>query len=666
MLVKMSKIHIIGLKSYLLDVVGQLQEFGRLHLTDLREPIESGGLPVTSMVLFPRSQQQRDEMADLLVRGRALAQSLFGADEILASVDDTDLERSCRDHHALTSYIGDARAYIEGVEPNAACVVGRLDELTTQLGDLTQYEPLMEKIAPAVENLVVGREVDSIALLIEKRYRDAVTELRTALAEVSEGHTTLVTQELDQDMLAVIIIVDLEYARAVRDFLADEDASRVKLPGQLDLLPFAEALAEMRRLLEELPGQIEEVAEQVAALAEENRVDLSHVVHGLTNRIAQLDAIHQFGETEYTFLVGAYIPSEDLPRLRALVEERWADSVTIDEIDIDPHEYTEVPILLENTKRRRPFQTVLGVWGKPMYGTFDPSTILMYSFPFIWGMIVGDAGYGLLLVLLSLLARWRFPKSGAVKLATDLFLPAGLVAIVFGAFYYEFFGDLLHYLPIPTMEPIQLAPGFSLPFTRTSSAMQTTFLFMAIGVGVVEVIAGLILGIKTSRDLGHRKHVLMKSGLLTIMLSAIGMAALTALPSLTAGLPTPIADTIGYAVYVALALGFVITLWGGGLMGAIETIELFSHTASYIRIMAVGLVGAFLADAANALVFDTMPNLVGFTIAMVLHIINFILICFSPSIHALRLNFLEFFSKFWESGKVGYQPFVLTGKEGLS
>ena len=666
MLVKMSKIHIIGLKSYLLDVVGELQEFGRLHLLDLREEIEGGGLPVTSMVLFPRSQDQRDEMADLLGRGRALAQSLYGTDDVLSAEDAPDADWSCHDHGTLSAFIEETRTYIDEIEPGAACVVSRLDELTAQLGDLTRYEPLMEKIAPAVESLVVGREVDSIALLLERRYRDAVVELRTALSEVSEGHTTIVTQDLDQDMLAVIVIVDLEYARAVRDFLAEEDASRVKLPGNLDALPFAEALAEMRRLIDELPAQIELASAEVATLANANRTALSGAVVGLANRITQLDTIYQFGETEYTFLVGAYIPTADLPRLRALVDERWSDSVTIDEIDLDPHEYPEVPILLENTKRRRPFETVLGVWGKPMYGTFDPSAILMYSFPFIWGMIVGDAGYGLLLVALSLLARWRYPKSGAVKLATDLFIPAGLVATVFGLFYYEFFGDLLHYLPVPHIEPIVLAPGFSIPFTRTSSSMQTTFLLMAIGVGVVEVLIGLILGIKTSADLGHRKHVLMKSGLLTIMLSAIAMAALTALPTLTAGMSEGAASIVGYVVYVALGLGFVVTLWGGGLMGAIETIELFSHTASYIRIMAVGLVGAFLADAANALVFETMPNLVGFTIAMVLHIINFILIAFSPSIHALRLNFLEFFSKFWESGKVSYRPFVLTGKEGLS
>jgi V/A-type H+-transporting ATPase subunit I len=115
-----------------------------------------------------------------------------------------------------------------------------------------------------------------------------------------------------------------------------------------------------------------------------------------------------------------------------------------------------------------------------------------------------------------------------------------------------------------------------------------------------------------------------------------------------------------------MAVGFGVALWSSGIMGAIETVEAFAHIASYIRIMAVGLVGAYLADAANGLAFETMPGAVGLIIALILHVLNFVIICFSPTIHALRLNFLEFFNNFWQGGKVTYKPFVNTGKEGLS
>lgn len=662
MLVRMSKVHIIGLKSYLLDVVSALHGFGRLHLIDLGDDIDEGGLPIVKMELFPRSVALRDELEALEQRGRALIKGLFGDSDILGS--DCLLEQDAT--MGAREFADYASGYLEEFGPVATEVIGRYETLSTQLADLTKYEPLMEKIAPAVENLVAGRDVDSIALLLERRYRDAVGEMRAQLAEVSGNHTTVITQDLNQEMMAAVIIVDREFAPTVRDYLAGESMTRVKLPGKFDSLPFAEALTEIRKTITALPAQIEAVGAELADMAERHRLELCGVVNGLANRVEQYEAILNFGETEYTFLVAGYIPTEDLPELRALVAGRWDDSVTIDDIPIDPHEYPRVPIQLENKGRVKPFQTILGVWGKPMYGSFDPSSILTISFPFLWGMIVGDAGYGLLLVVTCLLLRAKYKDNAAIGIATDLFLPAGLMAMVFGVFYWEFFGDLLHYVPIIHMEPIQLGSGFSIPFIRTSASMQTTYLLMAMGVGVVQVVWGLSIGVKTAGRLGHSKHARMQAGILTLIFAVLVLAAISAVPSLAAGLGDGASSVITYLIYLAMAVGFGVALWSSGIMGAIETVEAFAHIASYIRIMAVGLVGAYLADAANGLAFETMPGAVGLIIALILHVLNFVIICFSPTIHALRLNFLEFFNNFWQGGKVTYKPFVNTGKEGLS
>ena len=559
------------------------------------------------------------------------------------------------------------RGYLDEVEPGAAAAVKHLADLSTELADLSHYEPLMQKIAPVVENLVAGKKVDSTALLIERRYKDAVNELRDMLRTVSQGHTTLVSHDIDDEMTAAIVITDHEYAAQVRKALADEQLNRVKLPDDLETLPFDEALAKIQGRIEVLPKLIKEAAAEVAVLAEEHKVELCGSITELTNRVAQLEAITSFGETEYAFIVAGYLPTKDLPQLRKMVADLWEDTVTVDEIDIDVHEYPVVPIKLENKGRFKVFQTVLGIWGQPMYGTIDPSTILALSFPFLWGMIVGDAGYGLTLVTICLFLRWKFPGNNAVHIATSVLLPAGVMATVFGIFYFEFFGDLLHvYLPIIHIDPIPIVGNISFPFYRTYSSLQTTFLLMAIAVGAIQVMAGLVLGVVNNERLGHRKHSFESGGILTVLVSALALAALLGLPDLTAGLTEQASAFLTYAIYVLIAIGLVATVWGGGIAGAIETIGAVSNIASYIRIMAVGLVGALLADAANALAFVTMPNAAGISIALILHILNFVLICFSPTIHALRLNFLEFFGKFWKAGKVVYRPFVTSGKEGLS
>jgi V/A-type H+-transporting ATPase subunit I len=113
--------------------------------------------------------------------------------------------------------------------------------------------------------------------------------------------------------------------------------------------------------------------------------------------------------------------------------------------------------------------------------------------------------------------------------------------------------------------------------------------------------------------------------------------------------------------------GFVYAVRGGGIMGVIETLEAFTGMASYIRIMAVGLAGAIFAEAINKIVLDMARNpamaVLAVLIGIVLHSLNFVISAFSPAIHAMRLNFLEFFRGFYETGGQQYSPFTKTGGE---
>jgi len=100
----------------------------------------------------------------------------------------------------------------------------------------------------------------------------------------------------------------------------------------------------------------------------------------------------------------------------------------------------------------------------------------------------------------------------------------------------------------------------------------------------------------------------------------------------------------------------------GGPMGLVDSIGQIANVMSYIRIMAVGLAGAIFANAINAM-STKMGLAAGLVIGIILHSLNFVIAAFSPNIHALRLNFLEFFGKFYESAKHQYSPFQKTGGE---
>jgi V/A-type H+-transporting ATPase subunit I len=112
------------------------------------------------------------------------------------------------------------------------------------------------------------------------------------------------------------------------------------------------------------------------------------------------------------------------------------------------------------------------------------------------------------------------------------------------------------------------------------------------------------------------------------------------------------------SIFAVLAFaGFIYAIRGGGIMGVIEILESASGMTSYIRIMAVGLAGAIFADAVNSIVAKMAGNppspggiIGGIAIGIALHGLNFVIAAFSPTIHALRLNFVEFFMRFNETG----------------
>lgn len=661
MLTEMSKVYIIGLKTHFMEALQDIHRFGKVHIDDLTERIQDGALPIEQMQLEGQLSAQYDEFKLLDSRGQALVMNLFGSPDMLRHMCDSPQFKTLSNDQLINS----AKEYYAEIEPMAVHWAEEITILSEEQAELLQYEPLLDKLEPSIKNLIGSQKLYSTALILENRYREIVSELRNQLLVVTDNEATTLVSNLNEDMLALIIVAPLDKAQKIRDYITDKRVNQIKLPQTFADQPFSEALAAMHQRIAELPELLNKAQYDLAQFAELHRQKLCLISNEISDRIEELQTISKLGETDYTFVCSGYVPTKYLGELSEMLEKNYDSSVVVDQIEIAPEEYPKVPVELENKPRFRPFQAALGIWGQPVYGTFDPSWVLAFSFPLIFGMIVGDAGYGLLLLAFCLFFKWRYPHNGAVQAFTSVLAPAGLMAIIFGIFYFEFFGDLAHvYIPgLNQIHPIQISSGFSLPFIRTSSDMQMTFLLMAVGFGVVEVIIGLIFGIINNRRMGQHKHVIEKSGILTILFAGLAIAALKFMPVLTESLSVQAAAIVNYVVYFVFAIGFIVTLWGGGIMGAIETIESVAHIASYIRIMAVGLVGALLADAANKLVFVTMPNAGGIVIALMLHILNFAIICFSPSIHALRLTFLEFFGKFWEAGRVAYKPFVRIGKD---
>jgi V/A-type H+-transporting ATPase subunit I len=212
--------------------------------------------------------------------------------------------------------------------------------------------------------------------------------------------------------------------------------------------------------------------------------------------------------------------------------------------------------------------------------------------------------------------------------------PCALFAIVFGVLFGEYFGDL-------GRRWLGLRP---LWFDRHEAIVP--FLVLTLALGVVHVVLGLVLGVLASAHEDPRRAI--GRGVSAVMVVLIVVALLGALEVLPGAVLTP--------AVVALLVAFPVLIFLEGIVAAIELLGAVGHVLSYARIMALGTASVMLAIVANRLAGAVGSALVGVLFALLFHLVNFGLGLFSPTIHALRLHYVEFFGPFYSPGGTRYEP----------
>jgi len=653
MLVPMAKVELIGPKNRFYDVVSLLHEIGTLHIEDLSKKIQSGEVPLDQMEVVDNQAAEKERMEDLLLRLRSIVKALHLPN---TAVDELEREKQYLqmwnlDSRALSQEVTDV---IEQVEDRTSSLAQAQSNMEAEIALLGRYEPILKKIQPLAKQIVTTGTYDSVALLVERRYKGALEELKKELDEITKSQCEIVSTDVDDDTTAVIVVFARKYSDGVHKFLAMENVNQVRLPSEFQDMPFDVAYDHLKERRASLPARLDEVRAELNDMSAKWFVKLSTIRDVLSDKIDEISEIPKFGQTEYAFVITGWLPVEHVKPLRRTIVENFGTDVIVNQTELDEREYEEVPVAMKNPKWIEPSAWVMGflMGGKPQYGTVDPSLVWAISFPLIFGMIVGDIGYGAVMLGLILWMRLKFKDNEGVQMATGLMGPAATAAIIFGFLYGELFGGILW--EAGWIRTIPLFGGLVLPFNREVAVVP--FMLMALAVGVIQMTFGLILGVVNAIKTKHFKHAYVKGGLAGLILGGVIFGIAAAL--IGSGLQ-PFVQILG-AVVLLVAVYAIFRY--GGFMGAIETLELVSNTASYIRIMAVGLSDAIFASAINKMA-EKMPFLVGVIVAILFHALHLVLAAFTPTIHALRLNFYELGQKYYETSKSEYEPFHKTGGE---
>jgi len=369
-------------------------------------------------------------------------------------------------------------------------------------------------------------------------------------------------------------------------------------------------------------------------------------------------ALDKIGLTKNTFIISGFIPEKYAKKCIYELETQFTAAINL----TSPSENEDVPVLLENGEFSAPVESVAEMYSLPGKKDIDPCAIMAFFYYMFFGIMLSDAGYGVLMVIGTAIALKKFNIEGSMKKTLKMFLYCGISTVFWGALFGSWFGDIV---PIIYEQFLHIdAPNMALWFEPIKDPIK--FLLAAFGFGIVHLFVGLGVSFKMAWDKGQKLDAILD--VIPIYIFVLGVAPLCA--AVLVSVPTA-ATTIGK--YMAIAGVALIILTAGrksknvfaklglGLYGLYNVASGYlSDILSYSRLLALGLATGSIAGVVNLM--GSMPSNLVFkgillTIVFIVgHPLNMAINLLGAYVHTNRLQFVEFFSKFYEGGGRAFHP----------
>lgn len=416
-----------------------------------------------------------------------------------------------------------------------------------------------------------------------------------------------------------------------------------------------EEIASIKKKLSEMNRLEKELIQEAQSLFK-YRKNLMALYDFYFSEKLRYEASNTLSGTQETVLVSGWIPEEDLERTEKQISKE------LDEVMVsvsDPASGEEIPIELENNFFDEPFRPVIAMYGMPNKKELDPTPFVAPFFAFFFGICLTDAGYGILLMITTLILL-KFMKIGnKPRLFFRLFFFGGFFALLCGLLTGGWFGINFDQLPAFLKKFVILKPLED----------PVTFLLFCLGLGFLHILLGLFIGfIELIREKQIAEAIFQKLTwiflLLTILVFALGKMKI---------LPVSVVKPAkwGCLILVGTILFFtgfreknILKRVGIGAFALYGSIGFLGDILSYSRLMALGLATGCIAMVINmiaGMVFKIpipVLNIVAVVLLLVIgHIGNIAINTLGGFVHTARLQFLEFFSKFFIGGGKPFRPF---------
>ena len=533
-------------------------------------------------------------------------------------------------------------------EENARTAAETINGDTRRLGEIeserTKNETLRATLAPWLTvDAPLGGADGALAVFFGTAGLNVTDDALKALADSQDGLLTWQQASSDRSLRYLLVMCHRSVRERALSALRDLGFSTVSFRGMTGTAKENDkALAENLAALEK---ERQEIEQRIAGLGGK-REALLEASDRAAIALRREEAKSRLLGTDKVFLLEGWLPAD---RCAALEKTLAPFTCAIETREPTEDEYPQVPVQLKNNKLTRPLNMVTEMYSLPAYGTLDPNPLMAPFFILFYGIMMADMGYGLLMMIASVIISKKYRPKGTSGELFSLLGLCGISTFIMGALTGGFFGDFL------TQLVAIVSPGtvFALPKLFDPLDDLTMILIGSMALGMVQIVTGMAISLiekcKRKKFLdAFFEEITWWIVFIGIALLALGKGAAVLYVGCALVLLGPIVQGKG---------------WGKltGVFGSLynHVTGYFGDILSYTRLMALMLAGSVIAQVFNMLA--AMPgNVIAFIIISMLgNAMNFGLNLLGCYVHDLRLQCLEFFNKFYVDGGKPFRPMTL-------
>ena len=654
---QMQRISICALKKDRKAILEKIQSMGIMEMSQVAE--DEDGFEkmdtISARQSFEKKASLSESALDILDANAPEKKSMF------ASLEGKKLVES--DQFAKIT------AKREEILEKAERIVACNKEIAEHKAESAKLENQIEALVPwlSLDVPMNCKGTGKTAMLLGTMPGETTLESVYEQIQTGEAQTDAVDVEIinsDQDATYLAVLCLKADAGAVEEALR---AAGFAKPSQTVHAVPAKETAELKTKIEQLNKKIEEIEEEIKGCAK-FREELKVIGDYYRMRAKKYEILGTLPQSQRTFVISGYIPKKAAGAVEKAIGEHYDCVIDIDELKEDE----EPPTVLQNNAFSSSVEGVLEAYGLPHKGEFDPTTIMSFFYVFFFGMMLSDAAYGAIVAIACFVVLKKYPRmSASMHKSIKLFMFCGLSTIVWGILFSGYFGDAVDVIG-RTFFGVEVSVP-PLWFAPLNDPMKLLIYSMAFG--LVHLFVGL--GIKGYMQIKDKQYLDFFCDVVLWFIFLIGLIMMLIPSDIFASIAQvkivfpPVLNTLAKALSIIGAVGLLLMSGRSSknpvlrlALGAYDIYNItgwLSDVLSYSRLLALGLATGVIASVVNqmgSMLGGGIVGAIGFAIIFVIgHAMNLSINLLGAYVHTNRLQFVEFFGKFYEGGGRPFEPF---------